>query len=433
MSNYYQNFQINKDEELKMAHKMVEALTENSSVAFVVCSIFFEVIHLNLRFEQIFGWNKSDIIGKKLPILPDGLVDFEQHLKRHNYELNSYETTRKRKDGSLFVASEAVTPLQNEEGRIMAFAIINKDITDRKQAERRLMESEQRFKSLFDYNPSSVFSLDFDGTLKSVNPATKETTGYSSDELINKNIHTLVVSESQEKLLRMLESARKGSPKQLEIQMTHKNGSLLYLKVITVPMFIGKDVVGVYAIAENITEKKQNEQMINFMAYHDPLTEIPNRRLFQERANELIRKVKDQHMIGFLIIDLDKFKVINDTMGHSAGDEVLKVVAKRIQHSVRKEDTVARMGGDEFNIIIPGITLIEDIVQLASRVLQAFQEPLYIQNQSLVITPSIGISVYPNDGLDIDTLLNHADYAMYQVKQNGKNSYSFYSDTRKDG
>jgi diguanylate cyclase (GGDEF)-like protein/PAS domain S-box-containing protein len=182
--------------------------------------------------------------------------------------------------------------------------------------------------------------------------------------------------------------------------------------------------------AVDVTERKEMEEIVRHQAYHDALTDLPNRRLFTDIVNlEMARSRRTHDKFAVLFLDLDGFKEINDTLGHNTGDELLRGVAERLRHSVRESDSVARIGGDEFNILLSSITRIEDVVAIAGKIVDSFRTPYQINDHRLQVDVSIGISIYPDDARDTETLIKYADTAMYQVKQQGGKGYRFHGRT----
>lgn len=191
----------------------------------------------------------------------------------------------------------------------------------------------------------------------------------------------------------------------------------------------GKERIILLAI-EDVTERKQSEEKIKQMAFHDSLTGLPNRNLFSDRLGIILFQAKrNKKKVGIAILDLDDFKDVNDTLGHDVGDILLKATAERLSGTLRKGDTVARLGGDEFALIFPEIEVIEDAIQVVQKIIDRFHKPFLIDTHQLVITTSIGIAVYPNDGIDEGTLLKNADIAMYRAKQAGRARYQLYKKT----
>jgi diguanylate cyclase (GGDEF)-like protein/PAS domain S-box-containing protein len=185
----------------------------------------------------------------------------------------------------------------------------------------------------------------------------------------------------------------------------------------------GKERIILLAI-EDITERKQSEEKIQQMAFHDSLTGLPNRKLFSDRLGiALIHAQRNQEKVGIVMLDLDNFKDVNDTLGHDAGDIVLKAAAMRLSAELRKVDTVTRFGGDEFVLILPDLKVIEDAIPVAQKIVDSFRKSFLIETKQLIVTMSMGIAVYPNDGTDEAMLLKNADIAMYQAKQAGRDRY----------
>lgn len=191
---------------------------------------------------------------------------------------------------------------------------------------------------------------------------------------------------------------------------------------------VGKERIILLAI-EDITERKKYEEKIQQMAFHDSLTGLPNRKLFSDRLGIVLAQAKrNKKKVGIVMLDLDNFKDVNDTLGHDVGDTLLKAVAERLSVILRKSDTVARFGGDEFVLIFPDMEAIEEAIQVVQKIIDRFNKPFLIDTHQLVVTTSIGIAVYPNDGMDEEILMKNADIAMYQAKQAGRARYQLYKE-----
>lgn len=191
---------------------------------------------------------------------------------------------------------------------------------------------------------------------------------------------------------------------------------------------VGKEKIILLAI-EDITERKKYEEKIQQMAFHDSLTGLPNRKLFSDRLGIVLAQARrNKKKVGIVMLDLDNFKDVNDTLGHDVGDTLLKAVAERLSVILRKSDTVARFGGDEFVLIFPDMEVIEEAIQVVQKIIDRFNKPFLIDTHQLVVTTSIGIAVYPNDGMDEEILMKNADIAMYQAKQAGRARYQLYKE-----
>lgn len=202
----------------------------------------------------------------------------------------------------------------------------------------------------------------------------------------------------------------------------------LLLNARQIEQEVGKERIILLAI-EDITERKKYEEKIQQMAFHDSLTGLPNRKLFSDRLGIVLAQAKrNKKKVGIVMLDLDNFKDVNDTLGHDVGDTLLKAVAERLSGTLRKSDTVARFGGDEFVLIFPDMEVIEEAIQVVQKIIDRFNKPFLIDTHQLVVTTSIGIAVYPNDGMDEEILMKNADIAMYQAKQAGRARYQLYKE-----
>ncbi|MCA0989038.1 EAL domain-containing protein [Guptibacillus algicola] len=291
----------------------------------------------------------------------------------------------------------------------------------------RLVHNEQQFKSLFHHNPDAVFSIDAEGKFASVNYVAAEYTGYSIKELKTKSFHEVVAPGEVQLALGMFQRSLQGEVHQFDIKVRSKLNIIKDLHISTVPINVGDDIVGVYGIAKDITEKKRAEKTIHFLAYHDELTGLPNRRYFNEELASLMNQ-EVPPPFAVMLIDFDRFKRINDLFGHDFGDLVIQSIGKRLEEVLDERLFVSRLGGDEFTIILPQYEKKEDVERVAAAILEAFQSPLMIENQECLLTASIGIALYPIHGSNAAELLKYADMAMYHVKEKDTNNYAFYQE-----
>jgi diguanylate cyclase (GGDEF)-like protein len=222
---------------------------------------------------------------------------------------------------------------------------------------------------------------------------------------------------------------RTGKPlKSYPFVSIRKDGTEIFLENSVSPLRNNEGkIIGFRSISRDVTEHKQFEQKLAEMATHDPLTGLPNRVLLSDRFTiGLALSRRSGNRLAVLMLDLDQFKTVNDSMGHDVGDKLLKAVGKRLTGIMRKGDTIARIGGDEFILVLPQISQANDVVEFAQRILDAFLEPFVFDGYRLHITTSIGIAVYPEGGKDIESLLKNADTAMYWAKEQGRDIYRFY-------
>ena len=218
---------------------------------------------------------------------------------------------------------------------------------------------------------------------------------------------------------------RGGVVRGFEVRFRRRDGTVIWVRNTARAVHdAGGRVLYYEGSIEDITERKRAEEIIKHMAYHDDLTGLPNRRLFDDRLNlAMAHAERNQQKLAVMLLDLDHFKEVNDTLGHSVGDQLLQAVGERLVNLLRKGDTVARMGGDEFMLLLPEATQVEDAAKVARKLLGAMREPYVFDGHELYITTSIGIVLYPDDGEDGDTLMKNADITMYRAKDQGRDNY----------
>jgi diguanylate cyclase (GGDEF)-like protein/PAS domain S-box-containing protein len=263
-----------------------------------------------------------------------------------------------------------------------------------------------------------------------VNSAFTTVTGYSSKEAIGRTPGELLKSgkHDEEFYKSMWEELNINGNWVGDICDRHKDGSnfLTRHNISAVKDHQG-NVIQYISIFLDITKQKRAEERIKFLAQYDQLTKLPNRALFNDRLQHSIdRAQRSKNKIGLMFIDLDGFKNVNDTLGHQAGDELLQIIAERISNLMRVEDTVARFGGDEFTIIMEELNHSDGAIVVAKNVLQTIGEVIYLSGQEVSVGASIGISIYPDNGEDANSIINNSDTAMYQAKKQGKNCFKFY-------
>lgn len=296
-----------------------------------------------------------------------------------------------------------------------------------RKSQLQLQESEQRFKLLFEHHPDGIVVRDLNGRLLSANKAMTSMTGYTIEELRNGTLQDLVASEDAAQVLACFAEAAKGNTKSFHAREVRKDGSIVEVEATYLPLIIDGEIRGVHGIARDVTQSRNYERRIEHLATHDVLTELPNRHLLLDRMHHALEHSRRfNKQTGVLFMDLNRFKQVNDSLGHDIGDLLLKEVSVRLKAVVREADTVARLGGDEFVIVLDDLASIETMATVAETILDCIAAPIRLAGHELSISTSIGGSVYPKDGHDVATLLKHADLAMYQAKELGSGSFRFY-------
>ena len=334
-----------------------------------------------------------------------------------------------RKDGTSIPVEYVTTPIREGDavvGTVVSFS----DITERKRAQADLLESEERFRTLADNITQLAWMTDEKGSVFWYNKRWFDYTGTTLEEMQGwgwqKVHHPDHVNRVVKKIKHCFET---GEFWEDTFPLRSKEGEYRWFLSRAIPIRNNEGkIVRWFGTNTDITDRKRMEEEIRHMAQHDALTGLPNRRLFIDILQvELAQARRHRTKLAILFLDLDHFKEINDTLGHEAGDHLLKEVAERFRRTTRESDTVARIGGDEFNMILADIGRIEDVSDIAVKIVDSLRKPIVINRHELHVTTSVGISMYPDDSDDSETLLRYADIAMYHAKESGRNTFRFYN------
>lgn len=383
-----------------------------------------KIVYTNKMASESHGYSKEEIMGMNVRqlLLPEEARIVEPRtqelLKKGKL---AFESVHVRKDGST-ITMEVHSRVIEAVGEQFILSVC------RNISERKRLEEEIRLKAqLLDGATDIIYLRDLDGNYLYMNETASKYLGYTREELLTMTIQQLVPHgyPTASGLLQP-ELDQKGEAA-FETYLIRKDGSLMPVEVHARLIESGGKKL-IFGISRDITERKKMEEIIKQLAYHDTLTGLPNRALFADRFNlALAHAIRYQHKLALLMMDLDKFKEVNDTLGHEAGDALLKEVGSRLSGLVRKIDTVSRMGGDEFVLLLTEVHQVEAANSVAQKIVDAIKQPFVIDGHERSVTTSIGIALYPDEGKDIDTLLKHADDAMYQVKNRGRNGYLRYT------
>ncbi|HUQ31672.1 MAG TPA: diguanylate cyclase, partial [Pyrinomonadaceae bacterium] len=292
-----------------------------------------------------------------------------------------------------------------------------------------LNKANQTLSVLIKSSPLAIFVFDTEGRVRLWNPAAEATFGWSEEEVLD-HPFPLVPEERRETFRAGFEGALAGKVvTDYQTRRRRKDGSLIEVNVWMAALRDESGAIsGIMAIVADITERMQAAARINYLAYHDTLTTLPNRVSFEERLTDAIsRAATDSESLAVMFLSLDRFKKFNDTLGHMVGDQLLKSVSDRLRPAMKEGDTLARFGSDEFSFLLTGINKAEDAARLAREFQSILEAPFNVEGHELYVTSSIGISVYPADGMDSQELLKSAGAALYRAKQSGGSNYQFYT------
>jgi len=388
------------------------------------------ITFVNDVFEKNTGYTKEEVIGKNPNILKSGQHD-ESFYKDLNAKLNQGkkwegEFINKRKDGTVFYEKASIVPVFLNK-HLISYLAIKLDITEYIEQNLKLAQAA----TVFENTEEAIIIADAEGKVISVNTAFSTIYNYTTEDIKGQNL-SILHSDMQD------ENFYKNMWQQLEEQglwrgkliNKTKDGELIPIWS-TIKKISDKhnQTVNYTAIQTDLRELENSQAKANYLAYHDPLTGLYNRVNFEEYlAHALFLAKRNKNLLAILFIDLDRFKVINDTLGHDIGDEVLITVAKRLNTTLRESDFISRWGGDEFVVILENLSQASEAAIIATNIINALKEPMLINTHHLITTASIGIALYPDNAQDSNTLIKYADSAMYLAKDMGKNNFRYYTE-----
>lgn len=364
--------------------------------------------------ERIFVFGSGHAMaGRPLPL--------KNLIKNGPYYLEQ-ETQLTRSDGESFEAVYALSPFRSGPGAT-GYVMTFRDVTERRRAEAELRLAG----AVFEHSPEGLIIADAKGRVTKSNPAYRRITGFDIAEVMGKSLPTLLGRDAQP-----VDGASpfegNGEDAQWEQWCKSKNGRRYAARIsVSAVRDAAGEVQQYVCIVSDVTQRKLDEEKIIYQANYDQLTGLPNRTLFMDRLTRRVLEGKRaQTSVGLMFIDLDGFKAINDTLGHDAGDILLKATARRLEKCVREADTVARLGGDEFTVIMPLIDNLEAAAVVAQRIIKSLTKPFDLGGREGRISASIGISLLPAQASSASQLLHNADVAMYHAKHQGKANYQLY-------
>tara|TARA_R110002012_G_scaffold103006_1_gene242745 strand:+ start:5859 stop:7916 length:2058 start_codon:yes stop_codon:yes gene_type:complete len=388
------------------------------------------VIYWNEGSELLYGYSKEEAIGEKIEnlIIPNALreivIDAHHNWITKGIEIPASEITLRKKDGTEISVFSSHVMFTNQYNNKQMYCI-DIDLTDVRQAQAQALFKEHMLETIFEAIPDLFFLMKADGTILDYHASNKNYLYVSASELIGKNMADVlpkkVANQFQSHIAKALQQKDITS---FEYELSVPQG-LAYFEARISHL---KESQQMMVIIRDITEQHKADELIRHQAYYDSLTLLPNRFLALDRLSQiLIEAERNNEKAAVLFLDLDDFKKANDSLGHEIGDKLLVESAARLQQVLRKEDTVGRLGGDEFIILLRGLTEHHNALAIAENLLKAFREPFKIGGRELILTMSIGVAVYPKNGRCASDLLRNADTAMYQAKALGRNTYSFFT------
>ncbi len=376
-----------------------------------------------------YGYTRDEFLRMTIAdIRPEEEIPVMLDAVRH-IEGRRGPTQFKHRQGDGTIIDVDVTSFEFVTGTRRQRLVIAQDITERLSADEELRRSEARYRLLFERNLAGVYRTAADGSVLDCNEACARILGYASrDELLEGSAKDFYFDfADRERVMQMLREQKQIS--NLEQRMRRPDGTTIWV-IENVSLLEGDILEGTLI---DITDRKRAQEQMEYQAYHDALTGLPNRLLFRDRITVALAHAKRHiRVAAVMFLDLDQFKLVNDTLGHTVGDRLLQVIGNRLVGCVRAEDTVARMGGDEFTILLADLSDRRGAAAVAQKVLEAIRQSITIDQHELYVTTSIGIAVFPDDGDDAESVLKNADRAMYRAKEVGRDNYQYATPARFD-
>ncbi len=425
--------------ERKIAEEKYRSILENIQEGYFEVDLAGNFTFFNNAVPRVLGYPREELIGMNNRMYtPDGetarkVFQAYHQVYQTGVPLNAVGWHIVTKDGTKRYIEGSISLLKDAHGKPIGFRGITHDVTERKQAEEALRQSEEKYRSILENIQEGYFEVDLAGNFTFFNDSLCRITGCSREEIQGTNYKRFSDKENSQKVLMAFNKVYKtGDPTEgFDWLIIRNDGSTRYIEAsVSLKQDLAGQVRGFKGVIRDITERKRIEQELNHMATHDALTGLPNRLMFSQLLDHAIQSAqRNKKQLAVLFVDLDRFKIINDSLGHEAGDKLLKEMALRFKQSLRTVDIVGRLGGDEFTILVEDFSDLKQLEFLAKKILATVMHPLDIMGEECRVTASIGISVFPKDGLDEQSLMKNADIAMYFAKEEGKNNFQFYSDT----
>jgi len=411
------------EQALRKSEARLRQLIATTLDAVVTVDGALNVIEWNREAEATFGVPASMAIGRKFreELLPDLALNAFPHGCL-------LETIVRRANGEELPAEITVAPAGS--GTDTTFTAFIRDISDRKRAQRQLEQREKRFRTIVEKSWSGVVLLDGGIRFTFAGSSTPNIIGYEDHELIGRSLFDFVHPREVEQARKVFTEALRSPNHEMhgELRFRHKNGDWIWLEGFSQNLLHEASVGAIVLNYRDVSQRKETEKQLEYRAYYDSLTGLPNRLLFRDRlVHSLAHAQRNRVGVAVMYLDIDHFKLVNDALGHSFGDRLLADIARRLQGALRASDTISRIGGDEFSILLPEVTSTEAVAGVARKVLDSLTQTFRLEGHDLFVTASVGISCSPGDGEDAETLLKCADAAMYRAKELGRNQAQLFT------
>jgi diguanylate cyclase (GGDEF)-like protein/PAS domain S-box-containing protein len=401
-------------------------IVENASDLILVIDRKGKLEYISPSFQSIVGYHPQDYIGKTVKEIfsQEEITKLRYSYIQKNQNVPIKFKIKNKSGRTILLAGKGVSIADEKDtGR---YIVIVQDITERDRAERDLLESEERYRKLVEFSPETTL-IHINREIIYVNQAGVELIGaHNSEQVIGRDVLDFIYPEDINQAIEKMKQVRKGISEISEYRILKLDGTVIFTDIMAfITTYEGEEAVQV--IIRDISKRKKAEEQVELLAYYDSLTGIANRNLLYEHLSEAVtRNEKRGQTFAVMFLDLDRFKMINDTYGHSVGDLLLQKVSTRLTNSIGEEGKIFRYGGDEF-IIVLETDKRSKVSETAEKIIFMLASPFVIKERQMFISTSIGISIYPKDGENVEALIQNSDIAMYNAKENGKNNYQYYT------
>ena len=425
------------ERELQQAEKKFKSMFENAIEGIFQTTRDGKYLSVNPALVRTYGYDSADDliaamtdIGRQLYVDPRRRSEFVRLLEAFDH-ISGFEAQIYRKDGSVIWISENARAVRDNHGALLYYEGTVENITLRKNAEDALKRSEQKYRELIEKMVDGLVIVDRNGVIEYANGRFVEMLRCKREDLLYRHLLTLPLTG-----LPTAPIPDPSNTQPYEISATLNTGQTLWLLVSDSPVYDSQGAItGAMKIFTDISERKRIEERLAHDAFHDMLTRLPNRSLFMDRLSHVIdhQKRRESYLYAVLFLDLDRFKIVNDSLGHAAGDKLLIEVASRLQTCVRLDDTIARLGGDEFTILLEDVGGIGEVIQVVERIQKEISRPVELPGNQIFTSASIGIAIgKPGQGQP-ELILSNADTAMYRAKAQGKARYEIFTEAMQAG
>lgn len=421
----------------KLEEKRFQATFEQAAVGIVHTSLDRRYLAVNQKFCAMVGYSRDELLGKDTADIthPEDRVEDGAHRNRLLAgEIQTYTAEKRyvRKDGSVFSVHRTISLARDSAGQPQYFIRVIEDITERRRSEQAQRDIDEKFRQLANHIPQIFWMTDIEQkSLIYASPAYEQITGRTLAELQSdpRGWIEIIHEHDRERVKNARKTRAASGDYDIEYRLVRTDHSIRWIHDRAFPVRNAKgEAYRIAGIAEDITERKLTQEQLANLAHYDSLTGLPNRVLFNDRLRQAVAQARrNQWILGVLFLDLDRFKLVNDTLGHATGDLLLKQVAARLFQCLRPTDTVGRLSGDEFAVILSELAETQNAGYVAQKILDTLSAPFDLKGSEVFVTASIGITLYPSDSESIDTLIRDADAAMYSAKAAGRNNYQYYT------